>query len=248
MELHPPDQLNAVPEVADVLQRYLNRLPLTGERRAMLFADALAHGGSAARALTRVHAALAAHAANGRTSAAHATIGARLRLATGDANATAHRSLFAMSRGASGWKRHRDSREARWRRMHGSAAGRWPARLGCNGRTNARGDHPAREGKRDPGDRWRIHASRRRLVLAGLIVAQTRSPPSTWRGAALSRTEPLEIAILVLFAILFAWISAGFWTAHRGFLPARARQGSLRDFAPARGRSRSTAPMRAPRS
>jgi membrane glycosyltransferase len=29
--------------------------------------------------------------------------------------------------------------------------------------------------------------------------------------------EPVEIAILILFAILFAWISAGFWTALAGF-------------------------------
>jgi len=29
--------------------------------------------------------------------------------------------------------------------------------------------------------------------------------------------QPLELAILVLFAILFAWISAGFWTAFAGF-------------------------------
>lgn len=29
--------------------------------------------------------------------------------------------------------------------------------------------------------------------------------------------QPLEIVILVLFAILFAWVSAGFWTAVAGF-------------------------------
>src|SRR6478672_3251095 len=59
MELHPPGQLNAVPAVADVLLRYLARLPLSGERRAMMFADALGHGATVARALARVHAALA---------------------------------------------------------------------------------------------------------------------------------------------------------------------------------------------
>jgi membrane glycosyltransferase len=31
-------------------------------------------------------------------------------------------------------------------------------------------------------------------------------------------TQPLEIAILVLFAILFGWISAGFWTAMAGLM------------------------------
>src|SRR6185295_19329880 len=82
MELHSPGQLNAVPAVADVLLRYLARLPLSGERRAMLFADALAHGATVARALVRVHAALASHAATAANTD-HATIGARLRLAVG---------------------------------------------------------------------------------------------------------------------------------------------------------------------
>src|SRR6476659_1239405 len=83
MELHSPGQLNAVPAVADVLLRYLARLPLSGERRAMMFADALGHGATVARALARVHGALAAHAATA-ANAAHATIGARLRLAIGE--------------------------------------------------------------------------------------------------------------------------------------------------------------------
>ena len=80
MELHPPDQLSALPAVADVLLRYLDRLPLSAARRAALFADALAGSGTPARALARVHAALAAHAATA-VNAAQATIGARLRLA-----------------------------------------------------------------------------------------------------------------------------------------------------------------------
>ena len=216
MELHPPDQLNAVPEVADVLQRYLNRLPLTGERRAMLFADALAHGGSAARALTRVHAALAAHAATAH-SAAYATIGARLRLATGDANATAQPPVIRDVQG-----RERLETTPRLARSP-MAPHAW---LGRRSRPRASdamdgqspGEHPAREGKRDPGDRWRIHASRRRLVLAALIVAQTAVATEYMaRVLPYHGTEPLEIAILVLFAVLFAWISAGFWTALAGF-------------------------------
>ena len=39
-------------------------------------------------------------------------------------------------------------------------------------------------------------------------------------------TAPLEIAILILFALLFAWVSSGFWTALMGFfqlLKARDR-------------------------
>ena len=120
MELHPPGQLNAVPAVADVLLRYLARLPLSGERRALLFADAFAHGATVARALARVHAALASHAATA-ANAAHATIGARLRLAVGAARSAGRRSRTTC-RAASGWRRRPGSREARWRRTDGSAA------------------------------------------------------------------------------------------------------------------------------
>ena len=42
-------------------------------------------------------------------------------------------------------------------------------------------------------------------------------------------TQPLEIAILVLFAILFGWVSAGFWTALAGFCAARDATRRLRD-------------------
>jgi hypothetical protein len=53
MELRSPDQLSTLPAVADTLLRYLERLPLAGERRAVVFADALAHGVTPGRALTR---------------------------------------------------------------------------------------------------------------------------------------------------------------------------------------------------
>ena len=75
MELHPANQLNAVPAVADVLLRYLARLPLSGERRALLFADALAHGSTVGRALARVHATLASHAATAAYAAHKAHFG-----------------------------------------------------------------------------------------------------------------------------------------------------------------------------
>jgi hypothetical protein len=72
----------AGPGIGLILQRYLNRLPLPGERRAALFDDALAHARTIAEALGRVHAALGASSANA-ANAAYATIGARLRIAIG---------------------------------------------------------------------------------------------------------------------------------------------------------------------
>ena len=65
---------------------------------------------------------------------------------------------------------------------------------------------------------WRATATSRRLALIALIITQTAI--ATW---SLSNTFPYpwlkasEIAILVLFAILFSWISLGFWSAVAGF-------------------------------
>lgn len=62
-------------------------------------------------------------------------------------------------------------------------------------------------------------ATRRRWGLAFLSFGQTylatdfMTTVLPYQGR-----QPLEIAILVLFAILFAWVSAGFWTAVAGFV------------------------------
>ncbi len=68
-----------------------------------------------------------------------------------------------------------------------------------------------------PRKRWFHVANRRRLVLLTLALAQA------WLATALmSEVLPyhgrhvLEMAILVLFAILFTWVSLGFWTAMAG--------------------------------
>lgn len=59
----------------------------------------------------------------------------------------------------------------------------------------------------------------RRLVLLFLMLGQTAlatyymSSVMPYQG-----THKLEIAILALFALLFCWVSAGFWTAMTGFL------------------------------
>lgn len=65
---------------------------------------------------------------------------------------------------------------------------------------------------------WRAATWRRRGALAGLITLQTTA--ATW---SFSNTFPYpwlrtsEILILAVFAILFAWISLGFWSAAAGF-------------------------------
>ena len=77
-------------------------------------------------------------------------------------------------------------------------------------------EHAPEQGKRK---RWYYVANRRRIVLLMLALAQT------WLATSLMSevlpyhgTRPLEIVILVLFAVLFTWVSLGFWTAMAGLL------------------------------
>ena len=199
--------------VADLLQRYLARLPLAPERRTVLLVDALQNARDAADALGRVHTALtasAAHAAN----AAYATIGARVRLA-----------VRAEGRQADAIQCHdvhgRERLETTPRLARSPMAPHaWPGRG-----SQAIADRPpeterrAAAQPRDPGSRWRERAAHRRLILVTLIVVQTLIATNymalilPYHGR-----RPLEIAMLVLFGVLFAWISAGFWTALAGFL------------------------------
>lgn len=66
--------------------------------------------------------------------------------------------------------------------------------------------------------RWRWTATFRRLLLVTLIVAQTVG--ATYLMSAVMPYKGrhwLELTSLGLYAVLFAWISAGFWTAVFGF-------------------------------
>ncbi len=65
---------------------------------------------------------------------------------------------------------------------------------------------------------WRWAARIRRTILLILILAQTIA--ATYLMTAVLPFQGrhwLEIAILAIYAVLFAWISAGFWTALLGF-------------------------------
>nr|WP_221196903.1 MULTISPECIES: glucans biosynthesis glucosyltransferase MdoH [unclassified Herbaspirillum] len=71
----------------------------------------------------------------------------------------------------------------------------------------------------DPLGYWQHSGNVRRLVLLVLMLLQTvmatyfMSDVLPYHG-----TKPLEMLVLGLFAILFCWVSAGFWTAMTGFL------------------------------
>jgi membrane glycosyltransferase len=66
--------------------------------------------------------------------------------------------------------------------------------------------------------RWQPAGTLRRVLLLSLVLAQT--VVATWFMTAVlpyRGQHLLEIAILAVYAVLFAWISAGFWTALMGF-------------------------------
>jgi membrane glycosyltransferase len=212
MELHPADQLSA--GGAALLRRYLARLPLAADRRAALLADALQHAHDAGDAFGRLHAALSASAANS-ANAAYATIGARIRLATapegGAADAIQCHDIHGRERLETTPRLARSPMAPHaWfgRGARGEATDRVPS-----GRDRRSAAKP-----HDPGSRWRQRAAHRRLVLVTLIVVQTLVA-TDYMALTLPYhgRRPLEIAILVLFGVLFAWISAGFWTALAGF-------------------------------
>jgi len=70
----------------------------------------------------------------------------------------------------------------------------------------------------DPRGHWHRAGVLRRGLLFGLVVAQTILATYFMSGVLpYQGGEPLEVAILALFALLFAWLSAGFWTALAGF-------------------------------
>lgn len=71
----------------------------------------------------------------------------------------------------------------------------------------------------EPVGRWHVAASIRRFILVFLVIAQT-IVATYYMTAVLPYhgTHFLEVLMLILYAVLFGWVSAGFWTAMMGFL------------------------------
>ena len=75
-----------------------------------------------------------------------------------------------------------------------------------------------RQREAKPIPRWQWIASARRWVLLVLIFGQSVIAANQMRTVLPYQGQQwLEIAILALFVLLFAWVSAGFWTALMGF-------------------------------
>lgn len=73
--------------------------------------------------------------------------------------------------------------------------------------------------RRDRRCEWHRAGALRRALLLVLVLAQSALAASSMTAILpYHGGHPLEIAILAVFVLLFAWISAGFWTALTGFV------------------------------
>ena len=193
-------------------RRYLARLPfLSGHLRLLLSQAAADHTDSSA-AMAHFHGALSDRQIDPQDPA-DASLEHRLETAVG-AGHTEHGHL-AIVRDRNGRMRLNTAP-----RLHRSSMSprRWPPKgwqLESSWRTperDRRADSP------DPRGDWHRTGAVRRIVLGLLVLLQT-ALATDFMAAVLPYhgRQPLELAILALFAILFCWVSAGFWTAVLGF-------------------------------
>jgi membrane glycosyltransferase len=193
---------------ASSCEAYLRRLPLMAEQRCELARNACARGDTR-EAMARVHRSLAG-AALDPENPAYGSIRQRLGLAYGGAGAAAPATGEARAR----------VRLVTTPPLNRSTMVPPPwtpfGLLGLRARQPRGAACPESP---DPRGRWHAAATVRRVLLFVLIASQTlvatyfMTSVLPYHGR-----QPLEIAILALFAVLFSWISAGFWTAVLGFL------------------------------
>ncbi|HEY8554664.1 MAG TPA: glucans biosynthesis glucosyltransferase MdoH [Burkholderiales bacterium] len=203
MELHSAPRLARAGAAArDICLQYLERLPLSSARRRALLARAARSVRSG-----RPQAMASLHAALGATDAAwddpaRASLEARLDLAAPGVSPLARPD-------ARGHPRLQSAPPITRTPM---APYDWPPRF--SPWTRRRGNSAAR-----PAGAWRQIAAARRTALLVLVLVQTWLAVQAMKGVLpYGGEQPLELVILALFAVLFGWISAGFWTALAGFV------------------------------
>jgi len=70
----------------------------------------------------------------------------------------------------------------------------------------------------EPEGKWRHAATARRMILVSLIIAQTVTAVYLMTAILPYHGQHwLEMIVLAIYAILFSWVGAGFWTALMGF-------------------------------
>jgi membrane glycosyltransferase len=203
-------------EAARACGRYLGRLPLTAERRRALLEPALREA-DPARALARLHHALGGAARFGEHPAL-ASLRGRLELAVPGLNGHGN-----------GHDTGGPAPVATTPPVHRTpmAPAGWPTPLvlsllrGVGARLSGRSARAARDvpGRADGRRLTRAAAVRRTIfTILALIQTGTFAYYMTAKVLPYHGQEPLELALLALFTILFAWVSLGFWTALSGFV------------------------------
>ena len=198
---------------AAACRRYLERLPFVSGRKQKRLQGAGAESADSHAAMAEVHGALSDCVVDPRDPA-EASYEHRLEIAVGAGYAPQARQ--AMARDAQGRMRLNTGPALNRTSM---MPRRWPPKFW---QVKSWWRRPARDRRADspdPQGRWHRVGGLRRAVLGLLVLAQTVFA-TDFMTAVLPYhgTQPLEIAILVMFAILFCWVSAGFWTAVMGFV------------------------------
>jgi len=195
----------------EACRRYLERLPFLSARRGQLLQSA--EGADAPSAMAQVHGALADNDVDPLDPAA-ASYEHRLETAVGADYAP--QALHALARDRQGRLRLNTAPALNRTSMRPR---RWPPKFWQVRSWWRRPQRDRRADSPDPLRRWHLTGYVRRVVLTALVFAQTVFA-TDFMAAVLPYhgTQPLEIAILVLFAILFCWVSLGFWTAMMGFV------------------------------
>jgi membrane glycosyltransferase len=205
---------------------YLARLPLDEQTRRSVLATATAGGGET---LACLHQALAAAAADGAEGGpAGTSIGRRLLAAFAPSQPGDEHADQAITRDVRGRARLTTTPPLQRAKMvpqpwsHNPLARLWRAigqRLyGRRGRLFAGGEAVIKPDSPDPQGHWHEAGLWRRLILLALTLAQT-GVATYYMVAVLPYhgTFWLETITLAIYAVLFAWVSAGFWTAMMGF-------------------------------
>ena len=201
-----------MPEPVQARRRYLERLPFASGKRHELMARPV-DGADAGGVIANIHGALSDSDVDPDDPAA-ASYEHRLETAVGADYAP------------QAWQALVRDRQDRLRLNTGPALNRssmiprrWPPKFWQVRATWRHTQSDRRAEPPDPRGNWHRAGAVRRGVLGLLVLAQTVFA-TDFMTAVLPYhgRQPMEIAILVLFAILFCWVSAGFWTAVMGFV------------------------------
>lgn len=194
-------------------KQYLDRLPLTIDKRHLLEKEVTADGmHTPSEAMAQLHRALAGQTATESATDSHpaySSVASRVQLSYAQKESLPLAPLM-----------HRASMVPHpWGTLNPFT--RWVksgSKQSASAVESDSQDAPDKDAP-DPQGNWQHNGNIRRIILLTLMLAQTwlathfMCQVLPYQGLTL-----IEKAMLALFALLFCWVSAGFWTAMTGFL------------------------------